>query len=314
MRIEKWIFPTILMTMAGGIYGAFLKTAQNFFSNEFITDSLFIFGLLVLIIINKERGEKFGLEKFGLLAGIAMGITQIFYTLSLGYTHNAGIPTAITRTQVLPTYMLSILLFNSKLNIKKLIGCLIVIGGAVLTGLESTKSKESMSSQKDNEKTKKNNIQNQGVLMIITATLAGLFSSANDVFSKYSIDIVSNSQYLYNEFLGAAVSTIILNRVFYSNKNQKLSIKTMSRFKIINDYPAISYSIVLLSNFFTLYFVGKAFKLADNIAYPRAVFEAGMVLLTTIIDLVLNKNTQLNSKEWIGIIITCIGAIITVLL
>jgi drug/metabolite transporter (DMT)-like permease len=295
--MQAWILPTVFMTLVGGLYGSFIKIAQNNYDADSILPFCLFINAIMIVALNTFKKVPFQIEKYAIGAGLTFSLTIYYFNKAISEIANPGIPVAVSRTQIILTYFASLLLFHQKFSIKRFGSLMVIILGAFITIMGQFSQVKSYNWLKD-------------------ALFASFWSSVNDIFSKYSLNKVSNNIFLNNEIISATILLGIIQIV----KTKQLGLKKLkketnkSSFELFNKVPVIPIIILMLSQFFMLYYTGAAFKLASNPAYPRAVFMAGQVVITTITSLLLEKNAEINIKESIGMLLIIIGAVGTVVM
>ena len=284
------------MTLVGGLYGTFIKISQNNYETDSILPFCLLINTIMIVALNLYKKVPFQIEKYAVGAGLTFSLTIYYFNKAISEIKNPGIPVAVSRTQIILTYFASLILFHQKFSMKRFGSLMVIILGAFITILGQFSQVKSYAWLKD-------------------ALLASFWSSVNDIFSKYSLNKVSNNIFLNTEIISA---TLLLGVIQFM-KTKQLGLKKLkketnkSSFELFNKYPTIPVIILIVSQFLMLYYTGAAFKLASNPAYPRAVFMAGQVVITTITSLYLEKNAEINLKESIGMLLTIVGAVGTVI-
>ena len=204
---------------------------------------------------------------------------------------------SIFRTQAVLTYIASIFLFHSSVSKIKIIGIITVIFGAfIITSFNEKKENANFETNKIN---KKNNKE-----WILYAFAAGIFMTLKDITTKISLSKqkIDLAVYVFVSLAAASVTSFIYQ--FIKTKNIKLESKQKN--KKHEKYMYVS----IIAFIFILYAitVGLSTSLAPNPGMPKAIDSAG-IILTLILSKFLFKNSKIDKKQWLGVVILIIGVI-----
>ena len=221
-------------------------------------------------------------------------------------TRNPGIATALYRSQIVLTAIVSIFVFNTSLNPRVAFGILITTIGAILVSHASDKNKNKNKKKNTSVSNKKTSVQKNDNTWIPITIVASILLTVKDIFSvlaiKHEIDV--DNYIVSQNFFGALIIFI------YKYYLDGTIIPTFSKDV---QYPLFysGMSVVIIVGFLLSSTLIKLMSTANNPAIPKA-FLLLSVVLTSFISSYIDKSAALNKEQWVGIgfIISGIIAII----
>ena len=213
---------------------------------------------------------------------------------------NPGLAMGIFRTQSVLTYICAIFLFHSSINIQRIIGMgLVIIGGFITSYNDKNKKKNKGDSFKDIIDKYK---------WELFAIIGAFFMTFKDIFTKFSLSyksqIVNVPSFLFLSLLSGTIICFI-----YKVITEKSILLKPSKRNIEKKIKDNQYLYIVLMAFVFAFYCGTvaiSTELAPNPGIPKAIDILGVVF-TLILSKYLFKNSEINKKQWLGIIILIIG-------
>ena len=288
----NWFLPSLLASSANGLSNSLIKIGETYYEkNSIVTFYLFITFLIIYIFSGKYNILKY-ITGYSVLAGIFFGLTQIFLINSFNYIDNAFIPIAISRFQVIPTFFISLYIFNLKFKKIDLIPILIILFGILIILIYYL-----------------NITTINNPIWIIYSLLTAFSLTGVDIFTKLSLKNMTILQNLNITNLFASI-IVLFNQYFFTKKIGLTRLskpkKSITNLSLINKYPFI---IILIIPFLIInlkYFSNVAYKYADNPGKPRMILNTTFIF-TLLFSFFLQKSENISIYELVGTLIILLG-------
>jgi len=282
------------------------KELLNYIDTKAYTSYLLLGIATLAFAYNTYNRKKVIIHHLSIIAGIAFGLSMLLFDEAIKRTRNPGTTTAVYRSQIALTAIVSFFVLNASLNSRAIFGILITIIGAILVSFASNKNKNKNKNKNTNTSNRKTSIQKYDNTWIPITIVAAILLTVKDIFSvlaiKHKVDI--DSYVVSQNFFGALIVLI------YKYYLDDTIIPTFSK---DIQYPLFfsGMSITIITGFLLSFTLINLMSKAANPALPKA-FLLLSVALTSFISSYIDKSVALNKQQWtgIGIIISGIFAII----
>lgn len=291
----NWILSSIIATVGGTAYVSFLKLAQSYYDPKTVISFLILCSFVYYFIISDYKNIFKYFEIYAFIAGVLFGTMAESINEAINLSNNPGIPSSIVRSNVLITYLFSIVIFGLKFSWSKFLAISVIIIGCIITIIPNMK-----------------NFSSTNNLWMVMTILAGLFSAGNDVFSKLSLNKIGSEQYLVIQMLAATLTTITIQ--YMRTKTVFLKIlpkndqKKLSKIHLLNKYPQISLATAFVGLIVFRQFLSMAVKSTTNPSYPRAIFNS-QFFFSLLLSLFIQKGSEITKYQWGGSSVILMGII-----
>ena len=297
MIIEPWLGYSFGNAVCSTGYSLSVKKGDEYIDHLQLTSYFLLVSAIINLIYFIIKKKNIFLSKWAISNGIFGGLSLIFLNNSISKAKNPGLSMSIFRTQAVLTYIASIFLFHSSISKMKIAGIITVIIGAFI--ITSFNEKEKIENFNKNKEKTHNNKE-----WLLYAFAAGIFMTFKDITTKISLSKqkIDLSVYVFISLASASITSFIYQ--FIKTKNIKLESKQKNK-----KYE--KYIYVLIIAFINIVYaitIGLSTSQAPNPGIPKAIDSAG-IILTLILSKFLFKNSEINKKQWLGVIILIIGVI-----
>ncbi len=246
--------------------------------------AMFTIPLVFFVLLHAGKGESYSVSFSGiailLLAGIIFAFGGNTASLrAIKEAPNPGYSLVLSKSYVLFTTIVALIIFNAELSIRKAIGILVIVGFSALIMVDPSKTKKMA---------KKNH---------------WLALSIGAFFAWGSLSL--SAKYLFNNGLGTYTFLLYLYLVVTICILIKLFVDRQKLYHIM-DHKWVLLFIGIFSTTFNL-FQFEAIKLAPNIGYVNAI-NAGSIALVTVLAVLVFKD-DFSIKKFIGVVGVIAGII-----
>ncbi len=284
----NWVISSLIMfASSAALYLLVRKSSLLKISSHFNNLAMFLIPFFIFASFGIITHQNFTISfnQFIVILSASIFFSYLgntFSVLSIEYAPNPGYSLIISKSYVVLTTLVSVILFHSELSLKNTIAILFIIVFSTLIMLS--------------QKTAKKTVNRLWLPLSIGSFFCwGLLS----IFSRYIFD-QGVSPIVFLTYVVFIVSLFIL---------AEMKIKNIS-FSIIVHNSKLFVLIGILSALFNL-FMMEAIKIAPNIGYVNAI-NAASISVVTILAILLLKD-EFSLRKFIGVIGTTIGLLILLL-
>ena len=302
---SPWILYSLGNAVGSTSFSLTSKKGEEYISPESFTSYYFLISTILLFLYISLKKDKLEISKSPLIAGIFLGLSNIFLNKSIFESANPGLAMGIFRTQSVLTYICAIFLFHSSVNLRRIIGMvLVIIGAFVSSGNKNNKNNKNKETNKSNSLKSKIDDYKWEFFAIIGAILM----TFKDIFTKISLSKTSNVMNVPSFMFLSLLSGCVVCFIYKIIVEKSILIKS-SKSNTTNKIKDNQYLYVILMGFIFLMYattVAISTKLAPNPGIPKAIDLFGIVF-TLIFSKYLFKNSEISKKQWVGIILLIVG-------
>jgi len=208
----NWILYSFLAAIVFTFWNILTKISTAICTNRhcFILQYIFI-AIIINVVIAYLLNIPLFFERNAFISGLFGAFAIIFITNSIHFCNNSGLPLALLRTQIVYTTLANIFIFNTRLDIHKIINILLIVLGVCIISFCEVSSKI---------------IYNNWILLAI---LSGVFSTLFDIYAKKANLVKNNTIYNINFnnlvsecFFVLLINLIIIRKPIFVKPNNKM--------------------------------------------------------------------------------------------
>lgn len=299
--MKEWLYLSIINTIIYSVYIILIKYLGNEIDYLSILTYINIIAFVYLLIYqlvknkiwksikNKGTHNNIVFEKLSILFGIWTGVIYYLINKAVILVTNPGLVAAIFRIQIIISSILSYFIYGSHMSYFMMILLCIILVGLFLIGYPDK-----------NKAISKNNT------WIILSIISAFMGSIGIIILKY-INIKHHNKYtpiqiLFNIIIGICIFAII-NELIQTKSLEITYKKTKYNIKIT------SYILLLILGLIFpayVYLLIRSVKTSPNPCMPFAIVTSSIIIIS-IISSFLFKNSVLDYKKWIGMVLVLAG-------
>jgi drug/metabolite transporter (DMT)-like permease len=270
----NWILYSFLAAIVFTFWNILTKISTAICTNRhcFILQYIFI-AIIINVGIAHLLNIPLFFERNAFISGLFGAFAIIFITNSIHFCNNSGLPLALLRTQIVYTTLANIFIFNTRLDIHKIINILLIVVGVCIISFSEVSSKI---------------IYNNWILLAI---LSGVFSTLFDIYAKKANLVKNNTIYNINFnnlvsecFFVLLINLIIIRKPIFVKPNNKILFYTC-----LSGALYFLYTLLLMTSF----------NEATNVGYVKAIITSSIVFTIFLNYLLFHKTVS--TYSWIGI-------------
>lgn len=247
--------------------------------------AMFAIPLVIFTVLHAGQGEPYGVSASGLAILLLAGVVFAFggntaSLLAIKEAPNPGYSLVLSKSYVLFTTIVALILFNAELSLQKAFGILLIVGFSALIMVDPSKTKKVA---------KKNH---------------WLALSMGAFFAWGSLSL--SAKYLFNGGLGTYTFLLYL----YLIVTICIIIKLIIDRQKLNHFMQHKWVLLFVGLFSTTFnlFQFEAIKLAPNVGYVNAM-NAGSIAFVTVLAVLIFKD-DFSIKKFIGVVGVIAGIVL----